>query len=76
MMFTKALCIALLLYFTSYGESRTMENDSNSEKKTGVANTPSTVAQSHRQKVLDATRGSPGISFINCNVCRKQYFPG
>ncbi|CAB3983385.1 Hypothetical predicted protein [Paramuricea clavata] len=73
MLFAKSLCIALLLYSTSYGKSRAMENESNLEKRTGVANTPSIVSQSHRQKVLDATRVSPAQPKQNIKIGQKRH---
>ncbi|CAB4040321.1 Hypothetical predicted protein, partial [Paramuricea clavata] len=59
----KALCVVFLFYSASYGESRRMKNDPNSEKRTGVANTPSTIAESLRQKVLHASGESQGRQF-------------
>jgi hypothetical protein len=39
MVFAKALCVVLLLYSASFGESRNLKNDSNSEKRMIGGNT-------------------------------------
>ena len=44
MVFAKALCVVLLVYSASFGEIRSLKNDSNPEKRVELEKSPKQIA--------------------------------